>query len=288
MIEKTTLSHDSGAVSIPRPVQPGQNIMPRGTELKRGDEVLKAGVRLRAQELGILATLGRTQLQVYRRPAVAVLSTEPGEELGPGQIRNSNAVMLQAQATRAGGHVQYLGIARDSVDSLRSLLEQGLRHDVLLITGGVSAGKVDLVPQVLAELGIEAVFHKVAMKPGKPILFARRGATLVFGLPGNPVSAFVGFELFVRPALRALQGMDHDSVCPQPVRFELTHEFVHKSDRPTYYPARVTSSGVTLPRWQGSADLRALSGTNAFAVVPPGEMRYAAGSPMDVLVPDLD
>ena len=293
MMEKTTLTHDSGAVTIPGPVPPGQNILPRGTELRRGDEVLKTGVRLRAQELGLLATLGRTQLQVYRRPVVAVLSTgdevvEPGEDLGPGQIRNSNAVMLQAQAARAGGHVQYLGIARDQVESLRSLLEQGLHHDVLLITGGVSAGKVDFVPQVLAELGVEAIFHKVSMKPGKPILFARRGATLVFGLPGNPVSAFVGFELFVCPALRAMQGVVKETCLPTSYRAGLTHEFTHKSDRPTYYPARLGSGGVTLPIWQGSADLRALSATNGFAVVPPGEIRYAAGSLIDVLVTELD
>jgi molybdopterin molybdotransferase len=213
MLEKTTLTHDSGAVTIPGPVPAGQNILPRGAEMRSGDNVLTAGTRLRPQELGILATLGKTRLQVYRRPVMAVLSTgdeviEPGEDLQPGQIRNSNAVMLQAQTARAGVPVQYLGIARDDVASLRPFLEQGLGHDVLLITGGVSAGKVDLVPNVLAELGVEAIFHKVSMKPGKPILFGRRGATLAFGLPGNPVSAYVA-----RPCGRC-KGWRKTLVCP--------------------------------------------------------------------------
>jgi molybdopterin molybdotransferase len=208
--------------------------------------------------------------------------------LKPGQIRNSNAVMLQAQAVRAGAPVQYLGIARDNVESLRTLLEQGLHHDVLLITGGVSAGRVDLVPKVLADLGVEAIFHKVAMKPGKPLLFGRRGATLVFGLPGNPVSSYVGFELFVRPAIRKLQGRLAEALLSKVLRVELAGEFQHRSDRPTYYPARLEGGRVTLPPWQGSADLRALTETNALAVVPVGEMRYSAGTPMDVIVPELD
>ncbi len=293
MHEKTTLSADSGSVTIPGPITPRQNIVPRGAEMRCGDRVLAAGTVLGPPELGTLATLGKTQLKVHRRPTVAVLSTgdelvEPGEELKAGQIRNSNAVMLQALAVRAGGLATYLGIARDHLESLRSLLEHGLRHDVLLITGGVSAGKVDLVPQALAELGVEAILHKVALKPGKPIFFGRRSATLVFGLPGNPVSSYVGFELFVRPALKSLQGRQEAACRPRMLRAELAHDFDYKSDRPSYHPACLEGCRVTLPRWHGSADLRALSGTDGFAVVPAGEMRYPAGTPLDVIVPDLD
>jgi len=293
MHERTTLSPDSGAVAIPGPVGPQLNIVPRGAEMRQGDLVLSSGTRLRPQQVGTLATLGKTQLTVYRQPSVSVLSTgdeivDPGEDLKPGLIRNSNAVMLQAQTLRAGVPVQYLGIARDNAESLRSFLDHGLRSEVLLITGGVSAGKVDLVPQVLSELGVEAIFHKVSMKPGKPILFGCRGPTLVFGLPGNPVSSYVGFELFVRPALRALQGQPHNACLPHTLRAELSHDFATKSDRTTYYPARLEAGRVSLPKWHGSADLRALCGTDGFAVVPSGEMRYPAGTPLDVLVPGLD
>ncbi len=214
MVEHSTLiSAASVRIDTPPP-QPGQHIMRRGLEMRSGETVLAKGALLRPQELGLLATVGRTNARVQPAPRVAILST--GDEIveapaqpGPGQIRNGNGPMLVAQTARAGGVADYLGIARDRLESLTPLVERGLRSDVLVLSGGVSAGKLDLVPGVLTDLGVDAVFHKVAMKPGKPVFFGmatRAQRCLVFGLPGNPVSAYVCFELFVRPALRSLDG----------------------------------------------------------------------------------
>jgi molybdopterin molybdotransferase len=273
-----------------RPPSLGLNVMPRGREMRKGDTVLVAGTRLRPQEFGILATVGRTSAWLHPAPRVAVLST--GDEVveadsvpGPGQIRNGNGPMLMAQARRAGGVPRYLGTARDRLDSLRPLVKQGLEADVLVLSGGVSAGKLDLVPGVLRELGVEAHFHKVEMKPGKPVFFGTRDATLVFGLPGNPVSALVCFELFVRPALRKLAG--HDNPGPPLVSAALAEDFAYRTDRPTYHPARleVGEGGwrVRPVPWYGSPDLRGLAEANAFVVFPAGDHQHKAGQTFVVL-----
>jgi molybdopterin molybdotransferase len=273
-----------------RPPQPGQNVMPLGREMRRGETVLSAGSVLRPQEFGVLATVGRTSARVHPAPYVLVLSTgdevvEAGESPGPGQIRNGNGPMLCAQVTRAGGVPRYLGIARDRLESLSPLVADGLRSQVLVLSGGVSAGKLDLVPGVLREAGVEAHFHKVEMKPGKPVFFGTRGDTLVFGLPGNPVSALVCFELFVRPALRRLAG--HPEAGPSMVRAALAEDFAYRTDRPTYHPAAlaVDESGwrVRPVPWYGSPDLRGLTRANAFVVFPPGDHRHRAGQVFDVL-----
>ncbi|MBY0525351.1 MAG: molybdopterin molybdotransferase MoeA [Gemmataceae bacterium] len=275
------------------PVKPGQNILYRGREMRRGDVVLKTGAVLGPQDLGLLATVGRAEARLVPRPRVAVLST--GDEVveapqmpGPGQIRNSNAPMLLAQVRRAGAAPHYLGIGRDRVDSLRPLIDEGLRAPVLVLSGGVSAGKLDLVPGVLADLGVGAHFHKVEMKPGKPIFFGTRGSTLVFGLPGNPVSSLVCFELFVRPAVRRLMG--HADSAPRMRPLPLGDDFAYKTDRPTYYPARldVADDGwrVRPVPWFGSADLRALSGTNAFVLFPAGDHQHRQGQRFPVLICD--
>jgi molybdopterin molybdotransferase len=280
-----------GSVQVEdRPLKHGLNIMPRGREMRQGDTVLVAGTRLRPQELGILATVGRSSAWLHPAPRVAVLST--GDEVveaevlpGPGQIRNGNGPMLMAQARRAGGVPRYLGIARDRLDSLRPLVKQGLEADVLVLSGGVSAGKLDLVPGVLRELGVEAHFHKVEMKPGKPVFFGTRDATLVFGLPGNPVSALVCFELFVRPGLRKLAG--HDNSGPALVTATLAEDFAYRTDRPTYHPARlgIGEGGwrVRPVPWYGSPDLRAVAAANAFVVFPAGDHRHRAGELFPVL-----
>jgi molybdopterin molybdotransferase len=289
MIERTRADGDRVAVED-RPPRPGQNIMPRGREMRRGETVLTAGSPLRPQELGLLATVGRVSARVRPAPRAAVLSTgdevvEAGERPGPGQIRNGNGPMLCAQVARAGGLPQYLGIARDRLDSLRPLIDEGLRSDLLVLSGGVSAGVVDLVPGVLQEAGVRPYFHKVEMKPGKPVFFGARGQTLVFGLPGNPVSALVCFELFVRPALRRLAG--HAEPGPFLVRAVLTADFAYRTDRPTYHPALLdTQAGrwqVRAVPWHGSPDLRGLTRANAFVVFPAGDHQHRAGQEFDVL-----
>ena len=289
MVEHTRTA-DDGRVHIDDPaLKPGRNVVPQGREMRRGDTVLRAGAVLRPQEFGLLATVGRTTAPVVPSPRVAVLPTgdevvEPAETPGPAQIRNSNGPMLLAQIARAGGRPHALGIARDRLDSLRPLVAEGLDFDVLLLSGGVSAGKLDLTPGVLQEAGVVARFHKVEMKPGKPLFFGTRERpdgrppTLVFGLPGNPVSTFVCFELFVRPALRRLRGLaDADAPLVSAV---LTEDFAYRTDRPTYHPARLEvgeggwrSAGRAVVRLGGPA--RAAGNGRAGAV--PGRRPPARG-----------
>lgn len=298
MIEQTTLPPVVDGVPRVRIAAPrivtGQNIMRRAASMARGDVVLRAGVRLRSIEMGLLAEVGRVEARVIRRPLLAVLST--GNELvrasdvpQPGQIRNSNGPLLMAAAHAAGAESRDLGIAVDDAGALHGAITRGLEDDVLLISGGVSAGVLDLVPGVLAELGVEQVFHKVDLKPGKPVWFGVRHRdshrTLVFGLPGNPVSSLVCFEMFVRPALGKLAGRDdarlHELDAP------LSAPFSQRSDRPTYHPARLTAAAGSLTveplRWQGSGDLRTLVAANALVYFPPGARQFEQGEMVRVL-----
>jgi molybdopterin molybdotransferase len=188
----------------------GANVRPRGGDLHEGDVVVPAGVRLSAAGIGALAAAGLAEIRCARRPRVAVLTTgtelaRPGEPLRPGQVYEANGAMLAAAAASAGCDIERLPAVEDTEEAHRRSLERGLEADVLVTSGGVSVGPHDLVRRVEAALGVEEVFWRVAVKPGKPVSFGVRGETLVFGLPGNPVSSLVGFELFVRPALLALQ-----------------------------------------------------------------------------------
>ena len=293
MVERTELV-DVNLVLIGDQAKPGQNILRRGREMHTGETVLAKGSRIRPQELGLLATVGRTHARVQPRAPVAVLSTgdeiiEASEKPGPAQIRNGNGPMLLALAARAGAAPRALGIARDRLDSLQPLVAQGLTDDVLVLSGGVSAGKLDLVPGVLADQGVEAIFHKVEMKPGRPIFFGvlekPSGRCLVFGLPGNPVSALVCFELFVRPALHALMGLEPG---PRVVSARLAEDYPYRSDRPTYHPAVLTAAddgwSVRAVPWFGSPDLRGVTPGNAFVLFPPGDHRHQAGQAFDVLL----
>jgi molybdopterin molybdotransferase len=290
MVERTRM-RDDRYVAIEDPnFKPLQNILERGREFRCGAVVAASGTRLRPQELGLLAAVGRSEALLFPQPDVAILPTgdeivEPSEPLGPGQIRNSNAAVLLALTERAGAKPRYLGIGRDRLESLRPLVRDGLTASILVLAGGVSAGKRDLVPEVLAEAGVEARFHKVEMKPGKPMFFGTRGQTLVFGLPGNPVSAFVCFELFVRPAIRILRG--EREAGPRITPAILNSDFAYKTDRPTFYPVVVSEDeGRWIIRpvpWFGSADLKGLCGTNGFACLEPGDHRYTAGQVLPVL-----
>ena len=264
------------------------NIVLRGTSVRSGDVVLRAGTKLNGSRIGALAELGRAQVNVHRRPTVAILAT--GDELvpvdqepGPGQIRNSNESMLVAQIQAAGAIAVPLGIARDNRIDLRAKIEQGLQCDMLVLSGGVSAGTLDLVPSELAAAGITEVFHKVEMKPGKPVWFGLRRvgttANYVFGLPGNPVSSLVCCELFVRTALKRLMG--EPALRPQAVPAALEHPHSARADRPTYHPARLTWTPtgpvVTLVPWHGSSDLCGTVAANAMALLPGAARQYGVG-----------
>ena len=296
MIERTQAV--GGKVRIDdKPAKAGTNIMRRASEMHRGQTVLEAGTILRPQEFGLLATVGRVEAKVIPAPRLGVMST--GDEVvppdvipGPGRIRNGNGPLLMAQAFRAGAIPRFLGIAPDRVDTLQSLVRDGLESDLLVLSGGVSAGKLDLVPGVLSDLGVEAIFHQVAMKPGKPVFFGVKHhdggrRTLVFGLPGNPVSAMVCFELFVRPAVRLLRGLPPG---PRLVQAILAADFAHRTDRPTYHPARLAernqSLQVEVVPWLGSPDLLSLTKANALVVLPVGDHRHQAGQAFAVLTTD--
>jgi molybdopterin molybdotransferase len=294
-----TVSDKTRLVSIPVNVaswKPGTNIVRQGASLKRGELVVAAGAELRPQELGVLAELGHATVPVRRRPRVAVLAT--GDELvpveqtpGPGQIRNSNETMLCAQIHRAGGEPVPLGIARDEPAHLRERIASGLQADVLVLSGGVSMGDKDLVPSELTASGVRQVFHKVNVKPGKPVWFGVQecrvaNGCLVFGLPGNPVSSLVCFELFVRPAMRRLMGFER--VEPLAVKARLTQAHTTRGNRPTYHPARLEwladGAVVTTVLWVGSSDLRGTVAANAMALFPVGDRTFAAGEVVDVIV----
>ncbi|MFQ5731404.1 MAG: gephyrin-like molybdotransferase Glp [Planctomycetaceae bacterium] len=279
-------------------ISPGDDMMPRAASMRAGERVLATGRQLGPQQHGALAELGRARVSVRRRPRIAILATGDelvpvGEVPGPGQIRNSNETMLAAQAQRAGADVIRLGIARDKRPDLRAKIQSGLEYDVLLLSGGVSAGTLDLVPSELEGAGVRQVFHRVKVKPGKPVWFGMRPAVVeggggpccVFGLPGNPVSSMVCFELFARTAIRRLMG-DPDPL-PRPVAARLAADFSFRGDRPTYHPAEVThgeSGPVVRPvNWQGSADLRSTVETNGLALFPPGDRNLNAGERVDVL-----
>jgi molybdopterin molybdotransferase len=275
-------------------VRPGLNRLIRGQISRSGDVILKRGTILGPPHLGLLASVGRTSVLAVPRPRVAIVPTgdelvEPDRVPGPGQIRNSNGVMLEGLCLAQGAGARALPIARDEPQALRRILKQGLEFDVLIVTGGVSAGQRDLVPGVLEELGVARVFHKIRLKPGKPLWFgvcpARDGGTgtLVFGLPGNPVSGLVGFLLFVRPALERLAGRTGEG--REPVMACLAREFVHRGDRPTYHPTRwvrrsgdSAAAGTIEPLdWAGSADLLGVARADGLAVFPAGDRVFREG-----------
>jgi molybdopterin molybdotransferase len=229
-------------VKISKELAAGTNIRPRGGDVTAGETVVPAGERLGPARIAAAAAAGVAALSCSRRPRVAVLTTgselvAPGRPLRPGEVYEANGLMLAAALAAAGAEVVAVSPVADDGAALRAALEPGLAADVLVTSGGVSVGEHDLVRAIERELGVEEVFWRVAIKPGKPISFGVRGDTLVFGLPGNPVSALVGCELFVTPALRALQG-----VCEPLPRFEpgrLAAPLHRNEDRDEFVRARV-------------------------------------------------
>jgi molybdopterin molybdotransferase len=261
---------EGGRVTLLERVRAGQNVAPRGDDLRAGEVVLRRGQLLRPAEIGALAAIGRARVPVYAKPRVAVLAT--GDELvapdrmpGPGQIRNSNTYGVAAQVRAMGLECDDLGLVGDDRDAIRARMREGLRRDLLLVSGGVSAGDRDLVVPALEAEGVKIRMHQVLIKPGRPFCFAPR----VFGLPGNPVAAFVITEVFVRPYLGRMMGVALER--PR-VRARLETPVTGKIERVHYLPARVREEEggrvvETLP-WRGSADLFAVTRANAFVVVP--------------------
>jgi molybdopterin molybdotransferase len=288
MIEFT--SRVSDLVTFHRPTQPGQNIVPRGTEARANQVALPGGIRLGFAELAIAAQVGAATVSCFKRPSVAILST--GDEVvaitetpGPFHIRNSNSVSIAAQIELAGATPVSLGHAADQVEDLSAKIEQGLQHPMLVLSGGVSMGKYDLVESVLKGFGAEFFFDAVAMRPGKPTVFGRCRNTLVFGLPGNPVSTMVTFRLFVTPAIDILGGAS-----PRPLPLleaTLAAPISEKAALTHFLPAHLEWSRfapqVTALTWQGSGDISALLQANCFLVVPADRLEIPAGERVSVL-----
>jgi len=306
-------------VDVQRSVGVGENFVPRGAEARAGQLLLDKGRRLDHAGIAIAASVGKSRVQVFRKPRVAVLST--GDELveinatpGPPQIRNSNSNSLAAQVQNAGGEAVRLAIAPDEPRRLRALIEEGLEYDLLLLTGGVSMGKYDLVEQALTELKAEFYFTGAEIQPGRPVVFGSCGAgaparvdgesaantragapapheasrdkRYFFGLPGNPVSTMVTFELFARPMIEALAGMT-----PQPLIFlhaRLRSEIRTKTGLKRFLPAVLSgefeNGEVELARWQGSGDIATLGRSNCYIVIPPDRERIEAGEWVPLLM----
>lgn len=298
MVEHTL--RREGHVEVTKSTTPGENVVPRGTEAAKGTLLVDRGARMNEAAIALAASVGKSGLLIFRRPQVTVLTT--GDEIvnidvtpGPTQIRNSNSYSLAAQIRQAGGEAILLPIAPDEPEKLRSLIQEGLNYDLLLLTGGVSMGRYDLVEQVLLEMHAEFFFTGAKIQPGRPVVFGRfsEGSRAspwapkyFFGLPGNPVSTMVTFELFVRPMLEALAGQ-----APRKLMFlhaRLKGEIRVKTGLKRFLPAIVSgeleNSSVELVRWQGSGDIAALARTNCYLVIPPDREHIAAGEWVPVLM----
>src|SRR4051812_27762462 len=283
------VEHDNEIV-VESDLAAGANVRRRGGDARAGDVVIPAGTRVGPGGVGALAAAGIADVRCARRPRVAVLTTgtelvPPGATLAPGQVYEANGVMLAAAVASAGGDSELIANAEDTEDAHRRALEAGLAADVLVTSGGVSVGPHDLVRRVEAELGVEEVFWRVAVKPGKPVSFGMRGRTLVFGLPGNPVSSLVGFELFVRPAVLALQGAANPGPFYLPGRLAAPLRRNDQRDELVRARARPERDGVVLEALSGqdSHMIVRSAAASALVLVPRGAGVLTEGSPVRYL-----
>ncbi len=275
-------------ISSDRTVAAGEAINPQGSEARHGAVVVPRGRRLDFASIAMLATVGKAVVPVYRKPSVAILATgdeivQVGEQPREFQIRNSNAYSLAVQVARAGGSPEILPVARDNESSTRELVEQGLGFDLLLLSGGVSAGKYDIVERVLADCGAEFFFDRVRIQPGQPLVFGRARGTFFFGLPGNPASTMVTFELFARAAVELMAGQSDSSLAFAWAK--LAEPFRHRPGLTRFLPATLCSDGTLTPvRWAGSSDVVSMARANAFLVADPDRESYEAGDEIRVLM----
>jgi len=289
MVEHTHM--DPGFVVIEREASIGDNFNPRGSEVRMGEAVVRRGTRLDYAHVAILAAVGCVKVPVVVRPKVAILAT--GDEIvpvdtvpGDFQIRNSNSIALAAQIARAGGEPILLPVAPDVYEPTRALIAKGLEADLLLLSGGVSAGKYDIVERVLADMGAEFYFDRIKIQPGQPLVFGScstpHGPKFFFGLPGNPTSTMVTFEAIARIAVDLLAGRQ-DSPLALPYA-RLTNDLKQKTGLTRFLPACVTGSEVTTEPWRGSGDMAAVARVNAFVVTEPDREFWASGEMIRVFV----
>lgn len=263
------------------------NICYRGEDIKYGEVVLCSGTLLQPQHIAVLASAGIIEVPVYKKPRVAVIATgnelkEPGEELTPGSIRNSNSCQLIGQVQRLFIDPEYLGIADDGNDSLDRLIRRALKkNNVLIISGGVSMGDYDLVPAVLKRNGVELLFDRVAMQPGKPLTFGIKGKTAVFAFPGNPVSAFLSFELLARPFIYKLMGHEYRQ---RTYPLYAGKRFLRRSgERRAFIPVQIENGKVFPVEFHGSAHINALCSVDGFVSLPEGVLEIKKGEMVDFI-----
>ncbi len=291
MVEHVVECGDGIELQAGRMARRGENIVPRGAEAAKGGVILAAGVRMTATQIAAAAACGYAEVEVFQRPRVAVLAT--GDELVqvadaplPHQIRNSNSYSLAAMVAAAGAEAVVLPVARDERGSLETSIREALECDLVLMSGGVSMGKYDLVEEVLTGLGAEFFFTGVEIQPGRPAVFGRAMGKYFFGLPGNPVSTMVTFLLFAEPMIRGTAGESETS--PRFAQATLAEPVKVKTGLRRFLPAvlesAVEGSRVKLVAWQGSGDLAATARANCFAVVPPEREALAAGEVVSVLL----
>jgi molybdopterin molybdotransferase len=282
------VEREGDLVAVGARAERGQFVNPRAAETARGETLVRQGKRLDYTDIAMLATVGAATVEVFARPSVAIIPT--GDEIVPvealpqdHQIRNSNVYSLAAQVRRAGGTPVMLPVALDEYEHTKSLVLRGLRRGLLLLSGGVSAGKYDIVERVLADLGAEFVFDRVLIQPGQPLVFGRAAGRFFFGLPGNPASTIVTFEIFARAAVELLGGECHPVLRTPWAR--LTKPFRHKPGLTRFLPADWSEDGAELTpiSWHGSSDVPALTRANAFLIADAGREEYQAGDPMRVL-----
>ena len=286
MVEHTTSSKGL-QMQTEKHLHPGENFNRQGCEAKSGELIVHPGKRIAYTDVALAATYGFSTLPVFRKPTIAILATgdeilEISDHPLPHQIRNSNSWALAAQVERAGGIAKILPVARDNFESTSKLVEEGLHSDLLLLSGGVSAGKYDIVEKVLSTFGAHFYFDRVAIQPGAPLVFGKVGQTFFFGLPGNPSSAMVTFELFARPALDRLSGVQ-DAQLFLPYA-KLTKDFKHRPGLTRFLPAILNHGDITPLPWSGSSDVAAMARSNAYLVADPNKADYEAGELIQVLL----
>jgi molybdopterin molybdotransferase len=290
VIMQEDVRRDGSEIFVNAEVGPGEFVRRRGSDLSEGQKIIEAGERIRPQTLALLAAQGFAEVDVGGEVRAAIITTgdelvPPGGSLSAGQIYESNAILVRALFDKSGVSIAAVEHCADDAPAIEAALRRGLEHDVLVIVGGVSVGARDLVKPALASVGAQTDLWRVSVKPGKPFLFGRAGPCAIFGLPGNPVSAFVTFLLFVRPAILRMMGANEGELSLPTCEAQLAEEVQNRSDRPHYVRGRVERGKFTPVGRQESHALYGLSRANALLRVPPGEI-FPAGQTVPILILD--
>ena len=292
-VEETEDLPSNNRAKILRAIDKGRNISKMGEDMKAGQIVLRKGMFIRPQEIGILATVGKARVEVFPTPTVGIIST--GTELvdvesspSAAQIRNSNGYSLAAQARRLKADVELLGTVKDTKDEISRIIGSGLQKDILILSGGVSMGEYDLVGDVMKDLNTQIYFEKVALRPGKPVIFGKKDKTFIFALPGNPVASFVTFELFIYPAIRKMMGFTtyHRTIFKASLETEILIKRKRREYRPAFLRMQNNAWVVAPVEWHGSADLLSTTRANCLLIVREDAEKLSVGQLVDVILLD--